>query len=242
MQYVDQINFERATSVAITQSLFGLRTASNGSITWTRGAGLTGGTLSGTTRLNSMFTLGSPVYKDSRTVAADATVASSVIATRPATITGTEYMSTLNTATSNRPAIASVTMPFFRLTTDALASTPTPYGPNDGILTGDFDTGDGLTLAPGILRSTSISGLNLGSATARVNVPADTFYWFGRQGTTAPTIQVDTGVGLQDPVGTVTHTVTFDNSFTNAPSGWTSVTYTFIGVSVNAGPTYINVT
>ena len=237
------INFyERVTSVAITQSLFGLRTASNGSITWTRGAGLTGGTLTGTTRLNSTFTLGSPVYKDNRTIAADATVASSVIATRPATVTGTEYMQTLSTATSNRPAITSVTMPFFRLTTDALSSTPTPYGPNDGILTGDFDTGDGLTLAPGILRSTSISGLNLGSATARVNVPADTFYWFGRQGTTAPTIQVDTGVGLQDPVGTVTHTVTFDNSFTNAPSGWTSVTYTFIGVSVNAGPTYINVT
>ena len=237
------INFyERVTSVAVTQSLFGLRTASNGSITWTRGAGLTGGTLTGTTRLNSTFTLGSPVYKDSRTIAADATVASSVIATRPATVTGTEYMQTLSTATSNRPAITSVTMPFFRLTTDALSSTPTPYGPDDGILTGDFDTGDGLTLAPGILRATSVGGLNLGSATSRVTVPADTFYWFGRQGTTAPTIQVDTGVGLQDPVGTVTHTVTFDNSFTNAPSGWTSVTYTFIGVSVNAGPTYINVT
>ena len=235
--------YESRNTISISQSISGLQNASNGSITWTRGAGITGGTLTGTNRLDSSFTLGTRVYKDNRQIAADATVTSVVNATRPATVTGTQYVQSLNTGTSNRPTLGTPIMPFFRLNTTGSAVVPTAYGTAaPAILTGDFTTGDGLTLNSGITRQTTIGGLGF---TANVgtdaNFPAG-FYWFGRRGSTAPTLTVNTGLGDLTPTGTVTETVAFSRAAmtgSNVPAEWTTVNYTFIGVSINAGQTTV---
>ena len=230
--------YERSTQLRIAQSISGLQTASNGSITWTRGAGLTGGTLTGTNSLTSTFNISNILYKDNRNLDADAIVTADANATRPATITGTQYSVDLNNGTSNRPSLGAPIMPFFRLTTTGETVTPTAYGTTaPAILTGDFTTGNGLTVNSGITRETSIGDLGF-----TLNVPTTTYYWFGRQGTIAPTLRVNTGLGNLEPSGTTTHTVTFSRAAmtgSNVPAGWTDVTYTFIGVSINAGQTTV---
>ena len=232
--------YERVQSLTIRQSISGLFDTSNGSITWTRGAGLTGGTLTGTNSLTSTFGISNILYKDNRNLDTDATVTAVVNATRPATITGTQYVQSLNTGTSNRPGLGAPIMPFFRLTIDAVGTTPTAYGSAaPAILTGDFTTGNGMTLNSGITRVTSVSALG-----GDFNPANDTFFWFGLPSSmTRPTFMLAQPLSIMPNFETPV-TVNFDRASmtgSNVPTGWTSVDYTFYGFRVAAGAATITV-
>ena len=136
-------------------------------------------------------------------------------------------------------------MPFFQLAIDASTGRPSAYGSAVGaILDGDFETGTGLALRPGITRATTLTALaNNGNAYTVAN---DTFFWFGFHSSfgRTPTFMVAAPLPVTpDPI--TMHTVTFNSasmSGANLPAGWGDETYTFYGFRVQAGSPTITIT
>ena len=244
------INFyERVTGITINASITGLSRPTNGRIDWIANNGLSGGRttpgVSGTS-LTETYTLVNPLYKDRTQILStdNATVTATIIVTRPADVVSTSYNVTLqNNADSNIPAAIGVTMPRFQLTgTDLMADTITPYNSstnNLAVLTGDFDTGNGLTRQSG----TSIRGTGSSEIiTLNFVGPNPSVYWVGVPGDTAPTIELESApnsnvFNAPDSASTRTQTVNFNTTGltgSNVPAGWTNVEYTFRGVQVTA--------
>ena len=246
------INFyERVTGITMRANISGLSTSTNGRIDWIANAGLSGGRttpgVSGTS-LTETYTLVTPLYKDrTRILSTDnATVTATMIATRPPSVAGTAYNVTLqNNADSNIPNAIGVNMPFFRLTIDD-TTTPTAYGTGVGaILDGDFDTGNGLVLNTAG-NSDLVTRTSFNTIGGDFNFAADTFFWFGvpSNATQPTTFRLAQPLPVTPDLVMVNNalpTVAFDNTFTNAPSGWTTVNYTFYGFRVAAGAATITI-
>jgi len=116
--------------------------------------------------------------------------------------------------------------------TDTLTAYNATNNTRGAILTGDFETGNGMTLQSGA--NNDVATVNFG-----ILMRQPGFYWFGQPGSTAPTIEAEAlaGSGAFNPITLdVTRTVTFSAanlSGSNVPPGWSTVTYTFRGVLVN---------
>ena len=234
--------YEMVNSLTISQSIRGLSTATNGRIDWNRNSGLTGNLPAegaNATSFTRTYTLSDVLYKDNTQAAANATVTSTAVATRPATVRGTSQDVTLrNNVDSNRPTVG-ITMPRLQLTGTTLSSdTIDPYNAasnNLAVLTGDFTTGNGMIL----------NGATIDASTTRTLTftgPNPSVYWIGAPGNTAPTIELESAPGSNvfnapDANSTRTQTVVFDRTVmmgSNVPAGWTDVTYTFRGVQITA--------
>jgi len=166
-------------------------------------------------------------------------------ARRPLTVTGLTTQTPLTrTETLNQTdwAIPTIMYPQWYMATAASrlseAAVPTAYNSSTNataLLMGDFNMND---------INTQANVNTWDNSNISINPTVNTVYWFGRQGTSAPTITVDSGLGFLPPTATRNETVTFSTSTmtgSNVPNGWTDVTYTFTGIFRNPGSATIQV-
>ncbi|MDD9801332.1 MAG: hypothetical protein OXU53_02040, partial [Deltaproteobacteria bacterium] len=180
------------------------------------------------------LTFNSRVYKDNRTTLP--TIATTAALTRPATVVTGSTPYTASLTDTDTPTIPTFQTPNLTLTGVADTDTLTAYNATNNtrgaILTGDFETGNGMALQSGA--NNDVAEVNFG-----ILMRQPGFYWFGQPGSTAPTIEAEAlaGSGAFNPITLdVTRTVTFSAanlSGSNVPPGWSTVTYTFRGVLVN---------
>ena len=243
--------YEMVDRFSISASIRGLNTAANGNIQWIVNSGLNdGGTpvenvnATSLTRTYVIQGADNVLYKDHTTTEDNADVTATIQATRPTSILGTTLTETQRTVTlrnnvDSNPLTVGITMPRFQLTGTTLSSdTIAPYDSASSdlaVLTGDFTTGNGMTL----------NGATIDASTTRTLTftgPNPSVYWIGVQGTSAPTIELESApnsnvFNLPDANSTRTQTVVFDRTAmmgSNVPSGWTNLTYTFRGVQITA--------
>jgi len=208
------------TSTPYTVSVTGITTAGNYSHAVTSSAGtLSSATGSGT------LTFTTPVHKDNtataRTVSADTTF------TRPVAVTGTSYSVTL-TAASSSPT-ASFTYPSFWIFTASTSTVPTKATVinNSAFQSSVTALGDQVKTLTGFIN-------NSGSVPQAL--------WFGvRTSASQPTtFQTGASAGLLSGV-TATTGNTVNLEPTTPPAGYTAVSYTLYGITLQPGSTYVSI-
>ena len=224
--------YENFASIVLTSTVGNVSTAANSDLSWTQSGqnqftnlvASEADTLSNTQTL----TFNERVYKNNRTQVPS--VISTAALTRPATVTGSSY--TVTTTDTEQPSIPVFTNPRFELSGGSVGATINAYNTSTTaltILTGDFATGNGMSLQSGVSQS------SFGISTRQPGV-----YWFGQQGNTAPTIGVEILAGsgsfnTPDASSTSAVTVTFSAANlagSNVPAGWSDVVYTFRSILV----------
>ena len=222
--------WERYTTATFDTNISGISTGANVSTAWTGTSNIFDAlpaTATGISHNNESVTFTDPIHTGNASTTRQITATSTF--TRPDSVVGTG-----NTYTATDTAVASVVpnfQPGPRMTRFTTAPTNIAL---DDLLFGDFNTGNGLGLMPGV-------SLDFSTTSQSITFTGDPrIYWFGWLGTRTPTfIDTDSNLAItQRDAVTITFNATNLNALTdtsNVPSTFVEQVYTFYGVQLLAG-------
>ena len=220
--------WERYTGGTFDTNISGISVGANVSTAWTGTSNIFDAlpaTATGISHNNAAVTFTDPIHTGTASTTRAITATSTF--TRPDTVTGTEYTAT-DTATAT---VVPNFQPGPRMTRFTTAPTNIAL---DDLLFGDFNTGNGLGLMPGV-------SLDFSTTSQTITFTGDPrIYWFGWLGTRTPTfIDTDSNLAItQRDAVTITFNATNLNALTdtsNVPSTFVEQVYTFYGVQLLAG-------
>jgi hypothetical protein len=208
------------SSTSYTTSVTGMSSSSN----YNHSISATGGTASSATG-SGTFTFTAPVHKDNTATAR--TVTNTTTFTRPVGVTGTQYTATLNSTTANPSA--SFTYPSFWLFTSSTSSAPTRADIIDGF---GFD---GVVTVLGD-QVKALAGSIINSAAGPQAL------WLGVRTSASQPTTFKTGASaslLSDVSVTTGNTVNLEPD--SPLSGYSPVSYTLYGITLQSGSTYVSI-
>ena len=220
--------WERYTGGTFDTNISGISVGANVSTAWTGTSNIFDAlpaAATGISHNNAAVTFTDPIHTGTASTTRQITATSTF--TRPDTVTGTEYTAT-DTATAT---VVPNFQPGPRMTRFTTAPTNIAL---DDLLFGDFNTGNGLGLMPGV-------SLDFSTTSQSITFTGDPrIYWFGWLGTRTPTfIDTDSNLAItQRDAVTITFNATNLNALTdtsNVPSTFVEQVYTFYGVQLLAG-------